>query len=56
MPFEDDKPKETENSPFEAPSVMVVAAPIGAKKSSILAGSDEKCSVENSKSQYSLFS
>ena len=43
MPFEDDKPKETENSPFEAPSVMVVAAPIGARKSSILAGSKEKC-------------
>ena len=32
VPFEDDKPKETENSPFEAPSVMVVAAPIGSEK------------------------
>ena len=32
MPFEDDKPKETENSPFEAPSEKVVVAPIGCEK------------------------
>ena len=26
VPLEDDKPKDTENSPFEAPSVLVVKA------------------------------
>ena len=29
MPFEDDKPKDTENSMFEASSVLVAEAKIG---------------------------